>query len=68
MMMYHIQFEWIEGSAHAIVIAENDEKAFQYAEQHLERRLLKLPVISECYITAKLPLERGRGYILTSAE
>lgn len=68
MMLYHVQFEWPDGKANAVMIAENEEKAFQYAEQHLERRLLKIPQIRECYITAKQPLERGRGYIFTSED
>lgn len=63
MMIYHIQFEWQGGHANSVVVAENDEKAFQYAEQHLERHLLKVPQVEQCYITAKVPLERGRGFI-----
>ncbi len=61
--MYHIQFEWSGGHANAVVVAENDEKAFQYAEQQLERQLLKLSHVNQCYITAKVPLERGRGFV-----
>lgn len=65
MFLYRIEAQWEDRlQAVAIVAAETDEAAFEYAEQFLEKHYLVLPKLDELSIVEKKRLNKGSGYII----
>lgn len=52
-----------------IVVADADEKAFTYAENHLLRHTIVPPTVKELSIVQKKPMQRGGvGYVVETSQ
>ncbi|MEI7026831.1 DUF3906 family protein [Paenibacillus sp. y28] len=65
MYLYKIEIELVEAdTAHLIVLAETDEKAFGYVEENLARHFVAVPATKSIAIIQKKRIEAGAGYII----
>ncbi|OXM84139.1 DUF3906 family protein [Paenibacillus rigui] len=64
MYMYKLEVELKEQTAHVIVMAENDEQAFDYLEEHLVRHFVYNPEVVEASIIEKKRAVKGSGYVI----
>jgi len=65
MHLYRLEVELKNGSLYtAVVVADSDEKAFEYAQNQVERVCLAMPVIQDIMLLEKKPLHKGTGYLL----
>lgn len=62
--MYRIEIETNDQSAYLIVLSESDEKAFEYAEDHLVRHFVKKPEVKQLSIVEKKRVQAGSGYLI----
>ena len=52
-----------------IVMSHSDEKAFTYAENHIERHSIVPPKIKQLSIVQKKPMDRGGvGYVIETSQ
>ncbi|BBH21445.1 hypothetical protein Back11_27900 [Paenibacillus baekrokdamisoli] len=64
MFLYKIEIEMETTSAHLIILAETDEKAFSVVESHVARHYIKSPIITSAAIVEKKRTEPGAGYFI----
>lgn len=64
MFLYKIEIAMPERKAALIVLADSDDKAFEYAEGHLARHYVKSPEVLEMALVEKKRVEKGSGYVL----
>ena len=64
MFLYKIEIELPGKLAHLILLADNDEKAFSYAESHVARHFVKTPGIRSIAIVEKKRPELGSGFLI----
>ncbi|SFS98659.1 DUF3906 family protein [Paenibacillus sp. BC26] len=64
MFLYKIEIEMEDTSAHLILLAETDEKAFSFVESHVARHYIKMPVLKSVAIVEKKRTEVGSGYLI----
>ncbi|RAP75538.1 DUF3906 family protein [Paenibacillus montanisoli] len=64
MFLYKIEIEMEDTSAHLILLAETDEKAFSVVESHVARHYIKMPVLKSVAIVEKKRTEAGSGYLI----
>ncbi|NEW08738.1 DUF3906 family protein [Paenibacillus sp. SYP-B3998] len=64
MFMYRMEIELQEQLAYFIVLSETDEKAFQYAEEHLERHFIAKPKVYQLTVLEKKRVHAGSGYVI----
>ncbi|REE82728.1 MULTISPECIES: DUF3906 family protein [Paenibacillus] len=67
MFLYKIEIEMEDSSAHLILLAETDEKAFSVVDSHVERHYLKKPVLKQVAIVEKKRTEAGNGYLIPNS-
>ncbi|WP_199622091.1 DUF3906 family protein [Paenibacillus alkalitolerans] len=67
MYLYKIEMESDRGECVAIVLAEDDEKAFAAAEEHLQRHYVAMPAIRSSTIVEKKRSAKGAGYIIDAS-
>ena len=66
MFMYRLEVELSDQKIAMVVIADSDEKAFDYVEASLDRHFIKKPTVIEAAILEKKRLEKGSAYIIES--
>ncbi|TVY08242.1 DUF3906 family protein [Paenibacillus cremeus] len=67
MYMYKMEVELEkEGLVHLIIMAETDEQAFDYLEEHLVRHFIHNPEVREASIIEKKRAVKGSGYVIES--
>lgn len=64
MFLYKIEITLEDQLVYLIVVAESDQAAFGYAEGHLARHFVKLPLVKETVIVEKKRIEKGSGYVI----
>ncbi|MFD0698591.1 DUF3906 family protein [Paenibacillus sp. GCM10027628] len=64
MFMYRLEIELEDQTAYFIVLSESDEKAFQYADEHLERHFIAKPKVNQLVIVEKKRVLAGSGYVI----
>ncbi|CAH1222677.1 hypothetical protein PAECIP111893_04890 [Paenibacillus plantiphilus] len=64
MFLYKIEIELEEQTAHLIILADTDEKAFSVVESHVARHFVKMPVVKSAAIVEKKRPENGAGYFV----
>lgn len=67
MFMYKLELTLEDREVVMIVIAENDQKAFDSVEASLARHYIKLPVLNEAVIIEKKRVEKGSAFIIDAA-
>jgi hypothetical protein len=67
MYMYKLEIETSDGVVYLIVIAETDEKAFDYVEGLLVRHFTVSPEVKSETIIEKKRVSAGSGYVIESA-
>lgn len=68
MHLYYFEVEIKEqGSFVVVVLAETDEKAFQYAEEEVERNLLGGYTIEEMALIQRKSAAPGKGYMVAGS-
>ncbi|GAB6934641.1 MAG: DUF3906 family protein [Calditerricola sp.] len=67
--LYRLEARLNDGRLVTVVVAAaNEEKAFQYAESHLERDLVFRSRVAELSLVEKKSLHPGVGYAVVTAE
>lgn len=67
--LYRLEARLRDGRLVTVVVAAaSEEKAFQYAESHLERDHLFLSRVAELSLVEKKSLHPGVGYAVVTAE
>jgi hypothetical protein len=64
MFMYKLEIELQEQTVYLVVIAESDEKAFEYVEAQLTRHFIASPKVKSAAIVEKKRVEKGSGYVI----
>ncbi|UUZ79995.1 DUF3906 family protein [Paenibacillus sp. P26] len=64
MYIYKLEIELTDQLAHLIVLAENDEQAFDYVEDQLVRHFVHNPEVKQASIIEKKRAVKGAGYII----
>jgi hypothetical protein len=64
MHLFKLEIQLETQTAYLIVIAENEEKAFSYLDDHLSHHFVKRPVVLEASIVQKKSLRAGQGYMI----
>ncbi|WP_219836054.1 DUF3906 family protein [Paenibacillus sp. R14(2021)] len=64
MFLYKIEIEMEDTSAHLILLAETDEKAFSVVDSHVARHYIKMPILKSVAIVEKKRTEAGSGYLI----
>jgi hypothetical protein len=64
MYMYKLEVELKERKVYVIVMAENDEQAFEFLEEQLVRYFVHNPDVVEASIVEKKRAVKGSGYVL----
>jgi hypothetical protein len=64
MHLYKIEIELAEQMIYLLVIAESDEKAFGYIDEHLAFHFVKRPEVKQASIVQKKTLRAGQGYVI----
>jgi hypothetical protein len=64
MYMYKLEVELKERKVYIIVMAENDEQAFEFLEEQLVRHFVHNPDVVEASIVEKKRAVKGSGYVL----
>ncbi|MFD2671122.1 DUF3906 family protein [Marinicrinis sediminis] len=64
MYLYRIEATIAGALTVVIVIADSDEKAFDYAEQQLEKHFIAKPVVEELCVLEKKRMSAGNGYVI----
>jgi hypothetical protein len=67
MFLYKIEIQLLDKNASLILLADNDDAAFQYVEGHLVRHYVVLPEVKEIAIVEKKRVEKGNGYVIDTA-
>jgi hypothetical protein len=62
--MYKLEVELKAQTAYVLIIAENDEQAFDYLEEHLVRHFVHNPEVIEASIIEKKRAVKGAGYVI----
>lgn len=68
MFLYKVESQLEDQIVFLIVLAENDEKAFEYAEANLARHFIKTPAVKEILVVEKKRVEKGSGYVIETKE
>lgn len=64
MFLYKLEIELTDRMAYLVLLADNDEKAFNVVESHIERHFIKKPEIRSIALVEKKRVENGNGYVL----
>ncbi|WP_442601372.1 DUF3906 family protein [Paenibacillus sp. KN14-4R] len=64
MFMYKMEIELQDQLVYLIVIADSDEKAFDYVESHLAKHFIATPEVKQLSMVEKKRLDKGAGYII----
>ena len=64
MFMYKLELTIDDREVVMIVLAENDQKAFDSLEASIARHYIRLPVFKEAVIIEKKRVENGSAYII----
>lgn len=64
MYMYKLEIALKDQTVYLIVLAENDEQAFDSVEEHLVRHFVHNPETLEASIIEKKRAVKGNGYII----
>jgi hypothetical protein len=64
MHLYKLEIELETQMTYLLVVAESDEKAFGYIDEHLAQHFVKRPTVKEASIIQKKSLRAGQGYII----
>lgn len=68
MFLYKVEIHLEHQLVFVIVLADNDEKAFEYAEANLARHFIKTPAVEEMLVVEKKRVEKGSGYVIETKE
>ncbi|MBP1154755.1 MULTISPECIES: DUF3906 family protein [unclassified Paenibacillus] len=66
MFIYKMEVELKEQPIHLVVMAENDEQAFDGLEELLVRHFVRTPEVLEASIIEKKRAVKGAGYVIES--
>ncbi len=64
MHLYKLEIVLEEQTVYLLVVAENEEKAFGYVDEHLAFQFVKRPEVKEVSLIQKKSLRAGQGYII----
>lgn len=64
MHLFKIEVELPNQTVYLLVVAENEEKAFGYIDEHLAHHFVKRPEVKEASIIQKKSLRSGQGYVI----
>ncbi|MDP5274532.1 DUF3906 family protein [Chengkuizengella axinellae] len=64
MFLYKLEIQLKDQIIYLVVIAESDEKAFDYAESSVAVHFVKMPEVLESCIVEKKRLTKGSGYVI----
>jgi hypothetical protein len=64
MHLFKLEVQLETQTAYLLVIAENEEKAFSYLDDHLSQHFIKRPFVREASILQKKSLRAGQGYMI----
>lgn len=64
MYMYKLEVSLKEQQTYVVLMAENDEQAFDYLEELLARHFVKSPEVLEASIVEKKRVAKGSGYVI----
>ncbi|NDI36405.1 DUF3906 family protein [Chengkuizengella sediminis] len=68
MFLYKLEIQLEDQLTFLVVIAESDEKAFDYAESSLAVHFVKMPKVLESCIVEKKRLDKGSGYVIETRQ
>ncbi|MCZ8512070.1 DUF3906 family protein [Paenibacillus filicis] len=64
MYIYKMEVELKDQEVHLIVIAENDEQAFDFLEEQLVKHFVNNPEVISASIIEKKRAVKGAGYVI----
>lgn len=64
MHLYKLELVLETQTVYLLVVAESEEKAFGYIDEHLAFHFVKRPEVKEASIIQKKSLRAGQGYII----
>ncbi|MCR8643887.1 DUF3906 family protein [Paenibacillus sp. N1-5-1-14] len=68
MFMYKMEIELSDQLVYLIVVADSDEKAFDYAESNLAKHFIATPEVKQLSMIEKKRLDKGNGYIIETGK
>ncbi|MFD2613254.1 DUF3906 family protein [Paenibacillus gansuensis] len=68
MYLYKLEVELPDQMIYLIVVAENDEKAFDYIEPVSAKYYIATPEMKSVAIVEKKRIEKGSGYVIETVK
>lgn len=66
MYLYKLEIELADRSVFLVLVADSDETAFDYMEDHLARTYTVVPDVKQAAIVEKKRVTKGAGYLVDS--